>query len=354
VAVLSLLAEPDRYQACTWPLTRQPDHRAYWVGLFREHIESIVRLIRADHGDEPDIEARIAAFLADYFEGLRVLDDRPDAWGELTVLGLGLYRQQVLDGHGFPDPFARVKAAETARAVALYPEVVAALEGRAPRERLEWLARGIFAGNEFDLGCQATTDRYHADGHDFLATMQNLLARPWPEDDFDVWADRTLGPPPAYRKAAFFVDNAGADAVLGCIPLARELAMLGIETVLAANSRPALNDITIDELNAALARLRPHDADLARLLDAGRITTVASGCGAPLIDLTDLSDECVAATRGADLLILEGMGRGVESNRHAKFLCDALHIALIKDPFVARHIGVCLFSPALRFRRARP
>ena len=44
------------------------------------------------------------------------------------------------------------------------------------------------------------------------------------------------------------LDNSGADAVLGMIPLARELARRGAHVVLAANSLPALNDITDLEL----------------------------------------------------------------------------------------------------------
>jgi len=44
------------------------------------------------------------------------------------------------------------------------------------------------------------------------------------------------------------------------------------------------------------------------------------------------------------------MGRSVESNRSARFVCDALWIALIKDEFVADRVRVPLFSPLWRFR----
>ena len=215
---------------------------------------------------------------------------------------------------------------------------------------MEQIARGIFAGNEFDLGCAETTARYHADGHDFEEAIRRLPPRPWPEDDLDAWCDRALGRRPGYGRVLFFVDNAGADVVLGCLPLARELLLHGAAVTLAANAAPALNDITIGELNDALARLRRVDPPLDAAVAGGLLQTVASGCSTPLIDLSRVSDECADAARGADLLILEGMGRSVESNRSARFTCDALWIALIKDPQVARQIGVPMFSPVWRFR----
>jgi type II pantothenate kinase len=56
------------------------------------------------------------------------------------------------------------------------------------------------------------------------------------------------------------------------------------------------------------------------------------------------------AARGADLLILEGMGRGVMSNFDASFTCDALNIAMIKDEWVARRFGGKTFDLVCRFR----
>ncbi len=349
MAVLSLLADPRSYRACEWELSGDAEHRAYWLHLFRTHIRTFVDHLHADAG--PEGAARVEAFLHDYLDGLRILDADPRAWdGSLTVLKLCTYRQDVLKRHGFPDPFARIKARETARAIELYPHVVAALDRLEPRPRMEMLARGIFAGNEFDLGCTETTARYHEDGHDFADAVRRVRPRPWPEDDFDRWCACALGRTPAYRRVLFFVDNAGADVVLGCLPLARELSLSGAEVTLAANSEPALNDITIGELDDALGRIRRLDERLDAAVRDGRLRTVASGCKAPLIDLSDVSDACNEASRDADLVILEGMGRSVESNRSARFTCDALWIALIKDSQVARQIGVELFSPIWRFR----
>lgn len=58
--------------------------------------------------------------------------------------------------------------------------------------------------------------------------------------------------PPAHRRALLLMDNSGADAVLGMIPLARELLRRGTDVVMVANSQPAINDITAPELELVL------------------------------------------------------------------------------------------------------
>jgi type II pantothenate kinase len=67
-----------------------------------------------------------------------------------------------------------------------------------------------------------------------------------------------------------------------------------------------------------------------------------------------VSPELNEAAADADLVILEGMGRGIESNFDAAFSCDALNIAMIKDAMTARQMGGKLFDVVCRFRwRAR-
>jgi type II pantothenate kinase len=57
-----------------------------------------------------------------------------------------------------------------------------------------------------------------------------------------------------------------------------------------------------------------------------------------------------AAAADADLVILEGMGRGVESNLDAKFSCDAVSLAMIKDEMVARRLNGKVFDVVCQFR----
>ena len=79
------------------------------------------------------------------------------------------------------------------------------------------------------------------------------------------------------------------------------------------------------------------------------IEIVGTGTGEPLIDLRQVSRELNAAAEDADLVILEGMGRGVESNLDAEFSCDAVNIAMIKDCAVAARHGGKVFDVVCRF-----
>ena len=52
-------------------------------------------------------------------------------------------------------------------------------------------------------------------------------------DDFDIFKERMLGSkdkkPHPHKRALLFVDNSGADVILGMLPLARELLRRGTE-----------------------------------------------------------------------------------------------------------------------------
>jgi hypothetical protein len=61
----------------------------------------------------------------------------------------------------------------------------------------------------------------------FKKSFQDLLPRPWAIDHFDDLKQAWLSGSPAYNKAVVFVDNSGADIILGVIPLAREMIRHG-------------------------------------------------------------------------------------------------------------------------------
>lgn len=51
--------------------------------------------------------------------------------------------------------------------------------------------------------------------------MRNIVSeRPWLVDDLDVWLEAYFSND--YRCALIFVDNSGADVLLGVLPFARE------------------------------------------------------------------------------------------------------------------------------------
>ncbi|MDD4888758.1 MAG: ARMT1-like domain-containing protein [Phycisphaerae bacterium] len=275
-------------------------------------------------------------------------------------------RDQYLRRFGFDDPYRNIKRKENEAALAIYPRLIAELDSRPDRERMGELVAGVFAGNIFDLGAMATVKQYHAGGLDFFATRSKLAPRPWLEDNADTMAEAWSAENWRYRKVVFFADNAGCDFVLGCLPLIREFACRRFaplpgplpkgremaEVVITVNTGPSLNDILPDEAAYVLAEASRVDPLLAAAVAAGRIRVVPSGNTAPLIDLADVSAGLAAEAVDADLLILEGMGRSVESNHFARFTVDTAKLALLKDVRVAARIGGNLFDVCCKFEKS--
>lgn len=347
-----LLADPKAYQPCHEDMRTDVEFRAHWLGHFEKHFEMIVRLAIEVYGEGKAANAH--ACRDELVRELRLLEENPARYGELNLLVLDILRQQKLFAHDIPDPFEKAKARENDAMLKLYPQIIAELDAHTegPREMLLLLVEGMFAGNIFDLGVTATADRFKHDSPDFCKIRDELGGkRPWLVDQFDAFAERMLGNGgvPPYRKMVFFLDNAGSDCVLGVIPFARHMAKLGVQVVLAANRLPALNDVTHTELREVLRRAGALDGVLRELVEGGRITVVESGGIAPLIDLRHVSDAVNAAAADADLVVLEGMGRGLESNFHAAFKVDAVKLCMIKDPMIAKRAGGEIYDCVFRF-----
>lgn len=121
-----------------------------------------------------------------------------------------------------------MKAKENEQALSLLPGLLAELDSISdPTARLEQALRGVFAGNIFDLGAAASAQQYAEGGMSFSATRAKLLQRPWAVDDMDALLAHFGAV--QHRKALLFVDNAGADVLLGMLPLARELLKRGAQ-----------------------------------------------------------------------------------------------------------------------------
>ncbi|MDQ3439129.1 MAG: ARMT1-like domain-containing protein, partial [Planctomycetota bacterium] len=267
----------------------------------------------------------------------------------LTILALDARRDALLQKHGFQDAFIDLKARENEKMLPLLPQVCRQIDALSGSEQLRAVIEGVFAGNIFDMGAEATAKQFLGDdAPDFFSTRSKLPKRPWLIDDFDALEQRLLHAIP-HRKAVFFIDNAGSDFLLGALPMIRWLAQRGTRVILTANERPTLNDMTIYDVNAWWPRIVEVEPSLRDL----PIDRVSSGTGEPLIDLLGVSQELNRAAADADLVILEGMGRGVESNLDAQFGCDGLILAMLKDAKVAGRIGGKLYDVVCQFKRAR-
>jgi len=348
----SLLPDPANYKVADVDLLADAEARGYWIKLFETHFAQVQESAKTAYGrtHTKQIDSAGATF-AEALAPLR--NDPPGADEPLGVVQLCRLREKALRDNGLDDPFRHVKQRENRSAVEMYPRVIQRLASLPPEQRWLRLIRGVFAGNIFDLGSAATMS-YAQDNVDFETVIEAVKARPWLMDDFDE-LEAILpirgGDPAPWGKAIIFVDNAGADFVLGIMPLARQLARHGTQVVLAANELPCLNDITAEETIDLVDELAGLDDQLASYLQAGLFEVVSTGNDIPLIDLSEVSDELNEAAEEADLVILEGMGRSVESNLQTEFAVDSLQLCLLKDPAVAARVGgevfdcVCVFRP---------
>ena len=347
MAHLRQLAHLQTYRPCEWDLRADAEGRAYWDRLFRWHLDEVLLpLIGEEYAPS---SSRLATFQTDY---LAVYDDvraQPERYEPLNVLRLTELRRELLVRHGFEDPFRGIKRRENNDALQLLPDILAEQDAAAPAERQDLLALGLMAGNIFDLGAVATVNMHREGTPAFRHTRASQPSRPWFRDDVTAWWTRWLSSPP-YEHAVLFVDNAGSDILLGILPLARWMLEKGARVTLAANSGPALNDITAAELAPLLERCADLDPALAVALADDKLRVVATGTRAPLLDLSKLSEACVAATADADLIMLHGMGRAIESNFDAEFRCDALWTAVLKDEAVAARLGGRVFDCVFRFQ----
>ena len=354
-AALPLLADAEAYAACRWDLTIEHEKRAYWLDLFRRHFPRLLvealRVAEHDGLDAADSKRRADAARDDF---VRYLDEQAANPGggsdHLDILDICWERERVLRRHDFDDPYRLAKQEANEEALEVLPRVLKELDAMDPPHRDRELVRGLFAGNIFDLGATKTSDLFQGGARvDFHDTRHRLKPRPWLVDDLDVWLERFAAAP--YERALIFVDNAGPDIALGVVPLARELVKRGTRVLLAANTWPSLNDVTADELDDLLGRIAAFDTPVREALADDRLRVLADGNGAPLIDLTKLDPAFVqaAAAEPVDLVVLQGMGRAVESNFTARFTCDVLKTAMIKDEGVAEALGGEVYDLVLRF-----
>ncbi|KAG4172450.1 hypothetical protein ERO13_A12G274200v2 [Gossypium hirsutum] len=377
--VFPLLADPKMYEPNTIDLS---DHKEleYWFTVLSEHLPDLVDKAVASEGGTDDAKRRGDAFARAFSAHLARLMEEPAAYGKLGLANLLELREECLREFQFLDAYRSIKQRENEASLAVLPDLLLELDHMDEETRLLTLIEGVLAANIFDWGSRACVDLYHKGTIIEIYRMsRNKMQRPWRVDDFDLFKERMLGSegkkPRPHKRALLFVDNSGADIVLGMLPLARELLRCGTEVVLVANSLPALNDVTAMELPDIVAEAAKHCDILRRAAEAGGLLVdamnnntldgsrgnsssvplmvVENGCGSPCIDLRQVSSELAAAAKHADLVILEGMGRALHTNFNARFKCEALKLAMVKNQRLAEKLikgkiydCVCRYEPA--------
>ncbi|KAJ2739115.1 hypothetical protein GGI20_006163, partial [Coemansia sp. BCRC 34301] len=224
---LAQLAAP--YEPDTVDLAADVAQRAAWLAALERSAHELVGLVERGALDDNVgtlgrvDAAKVRAYSVLYARHLQRLSAQPLAYGALTVRGLLGLREQCLREVGLGDIFAAVKQRETSAALATLPSCIAATdELPTPHARVLALLGNALAGNMFDWGASELHGALVAGALDLAAARARISYQPKRLNNPGAFADRAVTG--AYRRALVFVDNSGADVVLGVLPLARFLA----------------------------------------------------------------------------------------------------------------------------------
>ncbi|KAJ3296136.1 hypothetical protein HK104_001944 [Borealophlyctis nickersoniae] len=326
-----LLADPASYKPDTIDL-KDPELQRYWFDLLDKNLGDLVEMALQWKGDQHDSRNRASSFENMYRDHLQRLRVEPKAYGALSIRSLLNLREQCLREMGFGDMFEGVKKQENASALEGLSALLAKLDGTPESERVDILVENILAVQELLRKGQL----------DF-PTAKSKVGHPEKFNHLPALKTRLMEGPP-YKKAVLFVDNSGADIILGIIPFARYLISKGTKVILAANTSPSVNDITASELRLILEKICYFDATIRNAWAEHDLQVIGTGSDSPCLDLLRVSDDLAARCADADLIVLEGMGRAIHTNFRAKFSVDCVKIAVFKNPQMATALGASLYD----------
>ncbi|XP_061197383.1 4'-phosphopantetheine phosphatase-like [Saccostrea echinata] len=348
-----LLLDQQSYLPDTVELTEDGAAREYWLECFMKGVDKTKeQAIKSQH-NLPDAKERAEKFKSKYVERLTDLKENPCAYGSLTVRSLLDTSSHYLQEFMFNDPYLQLKQMENEQCLRSLAQYLQELDRMDFDERQLALAKGVLAGNVFDWGAREVTQIMEHQNFGFKEATNKLQERPWLFDDFDSWLDRVKGKP--HKCAAIFVDNSGADIILGIFPFVRDLLSRGTKVILCANSRPALNDVIYNELSVLIKHVAEIDEQIDKSLSENQLMVMETGQGSPCLDLRLIDCQLVDLMNkeDTDLIIIEGMGRAIHTNFDACFSCEALKIAVIKNRWLANRLGGDMFSVMFKYETSR-
>ncbi|TPX61188.1 pantothenate kinase [Powellomyces hirtus] len=360
LSAFPLLKNPTTYNPDTTDLSKSVPLQQYWIDLLDRNLASLTSIVLQHGADNrpvmdgsavsTDSATRASSFETMYRDHLQRLRREPTAYGVLSVRSLLDLREQCLREMGFNDIFAAVKKVENEAAIASLPALLQRLDALPEDGRFDALIANVLAGNMYDWGSTSVQELLLKGELDF-ESAKGKVGRPAEFDGTQKLKARMLDPMQLpYRKAMIFVDNSGADVVLGILPFARFLLTKNIYVILAANTSPSVNDVTAEELRALLGTVT--DPLISAAWTQGKLKVVATGMSGPCLDLRGVGEEVAASCHGVDLVVIEGMGRAIHTNYSADFKVDSLKIAVFKNPQVAKQLGAQMYDGMVLFQPA--
>ncbi|KAJ8683639.1 hypothetical protein QAD02_019431 [Eretmocerus hayati] len=347
-----LLSDPATYNPDTTDLVLDKEAREYWLQCFKGSVDKFINRAIYSQPQSPTAQDRANKLKEKYVKRLEYLRQHPFAYGALTVRTLLDTIEHCMKEYDFPDPYLQQKKEENEQALEHFQkrlEVIDALKGTS---KIEELIKGVLTGNIFDWGASEVALLMESSKFLFDDAETKIPERPWLQDCLDDWIKRMQEEPP-HRCATIFVDNSGADIILGILPFARDLLQRGTKVILCANSMPALNDVTYPELVGILREAAKICNVIHHALSENRLMAMETAQAGPCLDLRRLNmDLCVAMLKhNVDLIVIEGMGRTLHTNLHAKMKCECLKLAVVKNRWLAQRLGGDMYAVICKYER---
>ncbi|XP_029037853.1 4'-phosphopantetheine phosphatase [Osmia bicornis bicornis] len=352
VTFCPLLKDPSSYNPDTTDLAQDKEARDYWLQCFEESVDKFVARAIHSQPHSPTAKDRATKLKEKYVNRLHYLHLQPFAYGTLTVRVLLDTIEHCMKEFDFPDPYLHQKKQENEEALKHLKNRIIAIDYLEGADKIKALILGVLSGNMFDWGANAVATLMETTDFGFAEAQAKIPGRPWLQDDLDDWIDRLETGPP-HKCAAIFVDNSGVDIVLGILPFARDLLLRGTKVILCANSMPALNDVTYPELVVTLRDAAKLCKVIRQALKENRLIAMETAQAGPCLDLSRLSlDLCLAMVKhNVDLIVLEGMGRTLHTNLHAKLTCECLKLAVVKNRWLALRLGGDMYAVICKYER---
>lgn len=352
VTFCPLLKDPASYNPDTTDLAQDKEARDYWLQCFEESVDKFVSRAIHSQSHSPTAKDRGSKLKEKYINRLHYLHTQPVAYGALTVRILLDTIEHCMKEFDFPDPYLHQKKKENEEALRHLHNRITTLDKLEGAEKIRALILGVLSGNIFDWGAKDVAKLLETNDFGFEEAQAKIPGRPWLEDDLDDWIYR-LQNGQSHKCAAIFVDNSGVDIILGILPFARDLLQRGTKVILCANSLPALNDVTYPELVVMLRDAAKICNVIKQALEDNTLIAMETAQAGPCLDLSRLNlDLCLAMVKhNVDLIVIEGMGRTLHTNFHAKMKCECLKLAVVKNRWLALRLGGDMYAVICKYEQ---
>jgi bifunctional damage-control phosphatase, subfamily II, fusion protein len=326
-------------------LTKDDEARDYWLNCFEKTIETYEKQCIKSCQDNETLPAELRAksFKNSYLSKLRELFISPSAYGILTVRSLLDLREHCMAEFDFVDIYSNEKHEENRLGVELLNKRLEYFDSIEDREtRLYYLFKGLLAGNVYDYGARAVIEKQKSGNLDkFQDAIDSIDDTLMNLNDFKQLKHQILTK--TYNSICIFVDNSGFDIVLGVLPVVVEfLKNKTTSVILCANSKAAINDITYGELLIVIKKVCSSNPIMNEAFyESKRLIIMETGSTSPCLDLSRINIDLVnlMTKMNVDFIILEGMGRAIHTNYNAKFKCDSLKVAVLKNKWLAQRFN---------------